>query len=504
MRVKLQRTGEVLDLRSGHQLGSGGEARIFSLPDDPGQVAKLWHKPTPERARKVAVMLANPPVDPMAGQGHVSIAWPTDLLAVPGPPPRVVGFVMPRVTGMHPVIDFFNPKTRLRVCPLYTWFYLHRTARNLVTAIRALHERNYVVGDLNESNILASETALVTLVDTDSFQVWDAENGVLYRCRVGRPEFTPPEMQGHSFARVNREPAQDLFGIGTLVFQLLMEGTHPFAGVYHGAGEAPLMAERIAAGHFPHVANAGVPYSPSPAAPRFAWLHPVLQDLFVRCFCDGHQDPARRPDTVSWQYGLEEAEAALVSCEDNAQHVFSNHLTACPWCERKELLGGRDPFPSPEAVQRGEHLKPPPKRRRPRPPRTSTPVTGAGWGTLLTARGAHSGNVPQPPPIPGLNRPRTPKSAPDPQHYTPLRQAFGALRRNDWAWSGVAVALLTLLLLPFGFLRPLLHLTALGGVVLGVAGEYFSRDWQRDGEGRLVARTAILVGALDLFILSFL
>lgn len=306
MQVQLHRTRQVIRLSDEFQLGVGGEARIFVLPDDPSKVVKIWHHPTAERARKLEAMLLNPPVDPMASQGHASIAWPLELVLTVASRAVVTGFTMPRVVEMHPIIDYFNPKTRLQRSPLFNYFYLVRTARNLATALRALHERGYVVGDLNECNILVSETALVTLVDTDSFQVWDAREGVLHRCRVGRPEFTPPELQGKSFANLNREPAHDLFGLGTLLFQLLMEGTHPFAGVYGGHGDAPPYPERIGAGHFPHAKNSSVPYTPTPIAPRFDGLHPVVQHLFLRCFWEGHLDPSLRPDTLSWQYGLEE------------------------------------------------------------------------------------------------------------------------------------------------------------------------------------------------------
>ncbi|RME94247.1 MAG: hypothetical protein D6766_06295, partial [Verrucomicrobia bacterium] len=385
----------------------------------------------------------------------------------------------------------------------------HRTARNLVIAIRALHERGYVVGDLNESNILVSERALVTLVDTDSFQVWDAETGVLYRCRVGRPEFTPPELQGKSFARINRGPEQDHFGVATLVFQLLMEGTHPFAGVYHGQGEAPVYAERIAAGHFPHLGRADIPYSPSPAAPRFEWLHPVLQNLFIRCFHDGHLDPSLRPDTISWLYGLEEAEAALAACDVNPQHVFSSHLAACPWCERKALLGGRDPFPSVEAVRRKEHLKPPPTRPkrpavRPAMPRPAPrPFVFPGGG---------GSRPPVPPPIPKRGRGsgggvagRGGGPSPRGRFLTPeqvraLRMAFGALRRNEWAWWAVAVAGAALVTAVSPAYRIGSLILASLGVVLGVIGEYKAGDWQRAGRGRWPSRVAVLLSALVLLI----
>ncbi len=46
-------------------------------------------------------------------------------------------------------------------------------ARNLAATTRAVHARSYVIGDLKHSNVLVSPKALVTLVDTDSFQAGD-------------------------------------------------------------------------------------------------------------------------------------------------------------------------------------------------------------------------------------------------------------------------------------------------------------------------------------------
>src|SRR5438105_3869599 len=82
-------------------------------------------------------------------------------------------------------------------------------ARNIAAAVHAVHSRGYVIGDVNESNILVTDTALATLVDTDSFQVRDPGSGVVYRCPVGKPEFTPPELQGASFGEIDRTPEHD-------------------------------------------------------------------------------------------------------------------------------------------------------------------------------------------------------------------------------------------------------------------------------------------------------
>src|SRR5579871_1343081 len=342
MQFQRKSNGQGILLDSAPMLGRGGEAVVFAVPPAGRLVAKVYHEPTEEVARKLSTMLANPPEDPMAAQGQLSIAWPVDLLCPLGDMRRVVGYLMPRASGVRPIFSFYNPLSRRRECPLFSYLYLVRTARNLAAAVQALHSRGYVIGDVNESNILVSPTALVTLVDTDSFQVRD--NGRVYRCPVGEPEYTPPEMQGRSFSESDRQPEHDLFGLAVLIFQLLMEGTHPFAGLYQGAGDPPPYEERIVVGHFPYGTRRS-PYRPMPTAPPLDILHPTLRQLFLRCFEDGHLLPSARPDAQTWQTALKEAEEALIPCAANPQHRYGRHLVACPWCERRRRLGGRDPFP---------------------------------------------------------------------------------------------------------------------------------------------------------------
>ena len=236
MFLRRESTQAILNLADSALLGTGGEARIYSVPNAPDLVAKIYHQPDESYVHKLAAMLANPPQDPAKIQGHTSIVWPTELLRSLDAKHQVCGFLMERVQRMRCVIDVYHPGTRRRQAPLFNYAYLHRTARNLAAAVGALHAGGYVIGDVNESNVLVSETALVTLVDTDSFQVRDPHTGVVYRSPVGKAEFTPPELQGKVFAEIERRPEHDLFGLAVLLFQLLMEGTHPFAGVYTGAG----------------------------------------------------------------------------------------------------------------------------------------------------------------------------------------------------------------------------------------------------------------------------
>lgn len=489
MRLRRKSTGQILELAEANLLGKGGEARVYKLAEEPTLVAKVWHKPTAERAAKVAVMVANPPHNPTAEQKHASIAWPNDTLETGRG--ETAGFLMPLVSGMHPIIEYFNPKSRREKCPLFNYFYLHRTARNLVIAARALHERNYVIGDLNESNVLVAETALVTIVDTDSFQVWDGAKGKVYRCRVGKPEFTPPEMQGKTFGQFNRDVPQDLFGLGIILFELLMEGTHPFAGSFTGPGEPPPYEQRIAAGYFPYAAGANGPVKPKATAPAFEMLYPSLQHLFVRCFQDGHFKPNARPDTQAWQWALEEAESALVTCWTNEQHIYSGHLQSCPWCERTKLLGGRDPFPSVEAVKSGEHLAPPPKAKPKSMPHR------APWAGHLNLPPITTN-----PPIPRRIPPSGSQTQSGPNK--PFTGFPGP--RNDWAYLSLFVGVIALMLSFSAALgRPILGgmamLCGILALAAGGVGEIQSHGWYLDGRGQIPARLGMAFGALA-FLLS--
>lgn len=317
----------------GEPLGRGGEARVYSLAGDPARAVKLYVRPDAERARKLAAMLARVPADPDRRGGHVSIAWPESLVL--DDDGNVLGFVMPRIDARRylPLHQLYHPRSRRSRAPGMSWHYLVRIARNLSGTLAALHEAGYVVGDLNESNILVDDRALVTLVDLDSIQVTSVSR--VFRCTVGKGEYTPPELQGRSFREVTRRPSSDRFGLAVLTFLLLMEGNHPFTGVYSGSGEPPGMEENIRARRSPYFGGRGV-VQPPPAAPGVTMLGPRLATLLKRSLLG----PAwRRPDARALQAALEELEADLATCERKATHAYRRALPRCPWCQRLEQLG---------------------------------------------------------------------------------------------------------------------------------------------------------------------
>jgi len=315
----------------GQDIGRGGEAIVYQVAGQPGLLAKTYDPPRPDYGQKLAWMQAHPPNDPTRAQGHASIAWPLELLY--DGRGRFAGYLMPYIQNAVKLLEVFNPHCRAETLPDFDGRYLHRTARNLASALGALHAHDYVVGDLNESNVMVAPSALVTLIDTDSFQVQEEQSGgrlSIYPCPVGKLEYTPRELQGKDPRRTQRHPEHDGFGLGVLIFQLLMGGSHPFRCRWLGGGDPPPVEVKIARGWFPHVKSPAGPVAPPRNVPTLDTLHPRVADLMRRCFVDGHQDPQRRPMPAMWVQALEEAEKALVACRQG--HYYSNHLRACPYC----------------------------------------------------------------------------------------------------------------------------------------------------------------------------
>ncbi len=317
-------------LRLGPKIKAGGEGTIYQIVGEAHLVAKIYHKYSPESATKLRCMLDNPPDDPTRRQGHISIAWPTERIFDLSS--RCVGFLMPSIDTVHsyPLLQLYNPKDRRQTLPGFNWLYLLRTARNLASVLQALHDKGYVVGDLNESNILVTSTALVTVVDCDSMQVRGRNQ--VFRCMVGKPEYTPPELQGCNFSRVERFPAHDNFALAVMIFLILMEGRHPFTGVWQGANPPPTLDQNIKARNFPYANNSRL--LPSRHALPFNFLPPSLQTLMRRGLT---ADRARRPSAGAWFHALHSLEGQLEVCRINTQHIYSEHLRTCPWCERKQL-----------------------------------------------------------------------------------------------------------------------------------------------------------------------
>jgi DNA-binding helix-hairpin-helix protein with protein kinase domain len=306
------------------KLASGGEGTVFTLPNAPDRVAKIYHRAPPaQTADKLAAMvrLANPQLLSLA-------AWPTDLLFNSGTR-QLVGFVMPRLKDCQPIQQLYNPVQRLTSFERSGWDFQVRAALNLAAAFDEVHKAGCLIGDVNQSNAQVSTKALVHLIDCDSFQV--QVNGKQYLTEVGVAHYTPPELQGKSLRGLVRTQNHDRFGLAVLIYQLLFVGRHPYQGLYQGAGDPSfeqLIAEfRFAQGPMAHSWK----MAPPPHTPVFTDIPAELGNLFRRAFERG-SEANNRPAPAHWLSGLRRLEQMIVACSLDSGHKYWRGAGSCVWC----------------------------------------------------------------------------------------------------------------------------------------------------------------------------
>jgi serine/threonine protein kinase len=314
------------------EVGSGGEGAVYRVQGNPDQVAKIWHNPTPRSGEKIAVMVRQRPAVSVSSGGrgrplfgarvnraHAPFAWPDDALYDDSG--RTVGFLMPYVdlSQYRESQAFFNPAARRRTeQELNTTFGdsdLLLMARNLAEAVRQIHAAGHVIGDVNEKNLLINARSEVIIVDIDAIQISDPNGGRLYRCTVGREDYTPPRLQGVRYSEIDRETNDDLFGLAVLIFKLIMGGYHPYMSRIAPDDEDAIteLGEKIRNGYFPYNEDNTVPDEYKQPVLRYQENWDGLRQEIKHLFCEAF-DPfllrtgtGNRPSPEDWIIALDRA-----------------------------------------------------------------------------------------------------------------------------------------------------------------------------------------------------
>jgi hypothetical protein len=363
----------------GIPVGGGGEGSVYKVKGCKDLAVKLYHNVDAERssmlATKLGMMIARQPARPPPTD-HCALAWPTELVA-DATTGLIAGFCMPFVDEIEPLFQYFIPDQRISFHPGFNYKYLVRAASNLASVVESVHKVGYVIGDLNESNVNANGKALITIVDVDSFQVSFQAPGPagnprpVFYCSVGKPEYMAPELFDKDLESYERQPAEDRFSLGVLLFQLLMEGWHPFQGTGDGP---PELGERVRQRVLPGPGEA------PPARPPVDILPPVLREMFDLCFRAKDTDTGQRPHAKTWRKRLQAAERTLTSCNAKPNsHFYFGHLKSCPWCQRQTETG-YDSFEEVSPMISGRSAMA--VNDGPSTPGASTPLGGAHPGAL--------------------------------------------------------------------------------------------------------------------------
>lgn len=340
--VRLIVTNAGFRVELGPLLARGGYGSVYRVLGH----AELVYKQLAPKARaedptlhaRLEAMAASPPSGWRETKGHVLLAWPVEVGYVTG---ELDGFLMPMIpieeaVELHSISnpsDRRSPDVGKEWTTAFNWKYLVATANNLAQAVESLHAAGVVMGDFNERNVLVWKDARVSLLDCDSMQVSSGGNHFL--CRVGRPEYTAPELLQADWKTTVRSSSSDLFGLAVHLHQLLMQGSHPFDGIWSGRGDKPRRHVLARDGLWSYTAAADL--RPQPQAPLLDVLSPAIQTLFQRALVDGAHSPRLRPTANEWREALTTLGRHLTVCGVDTEHIYSDHLTACPWCPRKPI-----------------------------------------------------------------------------------------------------------------------------------------------------------------------
>ncbi|MGW9820488.1 DNA-binding helix-hairpin-helix protein with protein kinase domain [Methylorubrum extorquens] len=322
-----------MTVRLGSRLGEGAEGTVLDVTGAADLAAKIY-KPglASEREGKVVAM-----VDARLHTNKF-VAYPIDAL-FDMRTNAFVGFTMRKARDRKPVHELYSPSSRKTAFPSATFPLLVRTMCNVARAMASVHASGCVIGDVNHSGVMVAPDGTVTLIDSDSFQY--TVSGRSYPCKVGTPDFTPPELQGKPFAGVVRTANHDAFGLAVLVFMTLFMNRFPFSGRFRGAGEPPPVESLIADFRFAYSSrSAATQMEPPPHVPTLADLPLPLADAFERAFGPVGAGPSGRPSAADWITLLDCAEADLVRCNQSASHHHFRQAPSCPWCRMERAFPG--------------------------------------------------------------------------------------------------------------------------------------------------------------------
>jgi DNA-binding helix-hairpin-helix protein with protein kinase domain len=319
--------------RLGGEIAKGGQGAVWSLVGNADFVAKFYHNSlNDESVAKLSTMcrLKNDALASVA-------AWPVSLLKGPrsGKPE---GVLMRKISRHQAVHQLYGVKSRLRTFPEAGFPFLLHSAINTARAFATIHSAGQVVGDVNHSNVLISDNATVALIDCDNFQITDGSN--VFRCSVGVPEFTPPELQRSNFLTQTRTTQHDAFGLAVLIFHLLFLGRHPFMGICDPESDEMVSLDKAIGQYaFPYARDLRSQNVKLPLfVPRLTDYPSSVSDLFEQAFTRDAITRGR-PSATQWAEALTSLSGALRQCQQNSNHHFYSGLKECPWCRMEGVLG---------------------------------------------------------------------------------------------------------------------------------------------------------------------
>lgn len=233
-------SGRAFELE-GDEIGYGRDGSVYRIVGEPF-VAKIYHNPTPQIARKIESMASILSVlFKRKKQLLLKLAWPLGALYERSDGKGFKGFFMYEVPEEFVSIDAVSQFPGNPTAPRISERQKIEMLIDLCKLTSELHAIGITLGDWNPRNILVGERGSLMLLDTDSYAFTLSD--VSYQTTCAAPGYIAPEVlklmettgvsDFESLAAATNAPVftpqTDDFGLAVHIFKMLNRGIHPYS-----------------------------------------------------------------------------------------------------------------------------------------------------------------------------------------------------------------------------------------------------------------------------------
>jgi Protein kinase domain len=295
-------------------IGEGAEGEVYEVLMPLNLKAKLFKLIKEDKRKKkeaqIRYMVNNCPVLKAPQTIKNSFIWPEEIILENG---NFCGYIMPKANGilLESLCEFklgFYPQPRHTEKLGKEWSYLDRKNKNslqhrlrlcstIAKTLVEVHKSDiYVVGDMKPINIIIQSFESISFIDVDSFQIKEGDN-VIFES-MNTDEYTPPNDSGKV-----KSKEWDYFGVAIIFYQILC-GLYPFGSVKclppYNNNDINSNSDFLKEGIFPFGKKSVFCVDEKQWHIRFKELTTEVQELFIRCFDDGLNNPQKRPTADEW------------------------------------------------------------------------------------------------------------------------------------------------------------------------------------------------------------
>lgn len=301
--------GNPLQLGTRDEKASGGEGTVYTMPNTPSIMIKLYKAKTIQDAVKMREIQKR--LDCMiynsACAGMKYLAWP--LLSVADDKKEMIGFAMRACEG-ESFRSLGSVAGIAKTFPRWTRLQLAETALDFVVKVHALAKNNVIINDFNPSNFLVDRNCKVSMIDCDSYQIPDKYGKPLITHTYFASHVAPELLKNQKLMDSPRDIHHVEFGAAVVVFGLVMCGLHPYNfSDPTNRRKIGSPEENLLKGYCPFAPSSKLRFPQAPHdewANLWSWLPKSLQDAFVATFCDGHSNPGHRASLNQLESALRE------------------------------------------------------------------------------------------------------------------------------------------------------------------------------------------------------